>query len=70
MVGCCHRLNGHEFGYILGAGVGQGDLACCGPWGAELDMTNRVNWTELNASFSPSAYLGIFLEDWINTSNG
>ena len=28
---------------------GQGGLACCDSWGhKELDMTERLNWTELN----------------------
>ena len=28
---------------------GQGGLACCDSWGRkELDMTERLNWTELN----------------------
>ena len=40
MVGWHHLLNGHEFGQILGAGDGQGGLACCGSWGhKESDMT-------------------------------
>ena len=31
----------------LGVGDGQGDLACCGPWGTkESDMTEQLNWTE------------------------
>ena len=48
MVGCHHRLNGHEFEYTLGDGDGQGSLACCSPWGhKELDMTERLNWTEV-----------------------
>ena len=39
-VGWHHRLNGHEFGQTLGAGDGQGGLACCGSWGhKESDMT-------------------------------
>ena len=30
-------------------GDGQGGLACCDPWGhKELDMTERLNWTELS----------------------
>ena len=30
-----------------GSGHGQGSLACCSPWGCkELDMTERLNWTE------------------------
>ena len=32
-----------------GVGDGQGGLACCSPWGhKELDMTERLNQTELN----------------------
>ena len=31
----------------MGVGDGQGDLACCCSWGhKELDMTERMNWTE------------------------
>ena len=33
MVGWHYRLNGHEFEQALGAGDGQGSLACCSPWG-------------------------------------
>ena len=44
-----HRLNGHEFGWALGVGDGQGGLVCCGSWGCkEKDMTEQLNWTELN----------------------
>ena len=44
-----HWLNGHEFEWALGVGDGQGGLACCDSWGhKELDMTERLNWTELN----------------------
>ena len=43
-----HRLNGHEFGWTLGVGDGQGGLACCDSWGCkELNTTERLNWTEL-----------------------
>ena len=39
MVGCHHRLNGHEFEYALGFGDVQGSLACCNSWDRkELDM--------------------------------
>ena len=31
MVGWHHQLNGHRFGWTLGAGDGQGGLVCCGP---------------------------------------
>ena len=48
MVGWHHRLNGHEFEKTPGIGDGQGGLACCSPWGQkDLDMTERLNWTEI-----------------------
>ena len=48
MVGWHHRLNGHEFEQSLGVGDGQGNLACCRPWGGqESDLTERLNWTHL-----------------------
>ena len=41
--------SGHEFEEALGVGDGQGSLVCCSPWGhKELDMTEWLNWTELN----------------------
>ena len=44
MAGWHHRLNGHEFGQILGDGKGQGSLAFCSPWGhKELDTTEQLN---------------------------
>ena len=44
MVGWHHRLNGHEFGWTLGVGDGQGGLACYGSWHRkELDMTEQLN---------------------------
>ena len=44
VVGWHHRLDGHEFEQALGAGDGQGSLACCNPWGCKkLDTTNRLN---------------------------
>jgi len=44
-----HRLDGHEFEWTLGVGDGQGGPACCNSWGCkESDMTERLNWTELN----------------------
>ena len=50
MAGWHCRLDGHEFGWTLGVGDGQGGLACCDSWGCkELDMTewlNWLNWTE------------------------
>ena len=49
MVGWHHQLDGHEFEQALGVGDGQGSLACCSPWAhKELDVTERLNRTELN----------------------
>ena len=51
MVGWHHWLNGHEFEQAPGVGDGQGSLVCCIPWGCkESDMTEWLNWTELNKS--------------------
>ena len=44
MVGWHHCLNGCEFEQTSGAGEGQGNLACCSPWGCkELNMTEWLN---------------------------
>ena len=49
LVGWHHRHNGHGFGCIPGVGDGQGGLACCGSWCCkESDMSERLNWPELN----------------------
>ena len=38
-----HQCNRHELGQILGDGEGQGDLACCSPWGhRESDKTGQL----------------------------
>jgi len=43
-VGWHHWFNGHEFEQDPGDGEGQGDLACCSPWGLkESDTTERLN---------------------------
>ena len=48
MAGWHHQLDAHEFGWTLGVGDGQGDLACCDSWGhKESDTTEWMNWTEL-----------------------
>ena len=47
MAGWHHRLEGHEFGWTLGVGDGQGGLVCCNSWGCkELDTTEQLNWTD------------------------
>ena len=44
MVGWHHWLNGHEFEQALGDGGGQGNLACCSPWGCKKsDTTEQLN---------------------------
>ena len=44
MGGWYHQLNGYEFEQTLGDGEGQGNLACCSPWGRkELDTTEQLN---------------------------
>ena len=49
MAGWHHWLDGPEFEWTLGVGDGQGGLACCNSWShKESDMTERLNWTELN----------------------
>ena len=49
MAGWHHRPDAYEFEQAPGVGDGQGSLACCNPWGCkELDMTEQLNWTELN----------------------
>ena len=55
MAGWHHWLDGHESGWTLGVGAGQGGLACCDSWGCkELDTTERLNWTEyVDTTFSP-----------------
>ena len=48
MAGWHHWLDAHEFGWTPGVGDGQEGLVCCDSWGRkELDMTKRLNWTEL-----------------------
>ena len=47
MVGWHHWLNAHGFGWTLGIGDGQGDLAYYSSWGCkESDTTEQLNWTE------------------------
>ena len=47
MAGWHRWLYGHESGWTLGVGDGQGGLACWNSWGRkESDTTERLNWTE------------------------
>ena len=44
MVGWHHPLNGHEFKQNPEDSEGQGNLACCSPWGCkESAMTKQLN---------------------------
>ena len=48
-----HWPDGREFEWTPGVGDQQGGLACCSSWGRkESDMTEQLNWTELNAPLS------------------
>ena len=41
-------VDGHEFGWTLGVGDGQGSLECRDSWGCkESDTTEWLNWIEL-----------------------
>ena len=56
MIGWHHQLNGHEFEQASGDGEGQGDLACCSPWGRKkLDMTERLNNKSKNSNTESKA---------------
>ena len=44
MVGWYYRLSGREFEQTPGDSKGQGNLACCSPWGhKKSDMTEKLN---------------------------
>ena len=58
MVGWHHRLNGHEFEQAPGDNKGQGDLACCSPWGhKELDTTEQLNNNSSNVKRIPNSIM-------------
>ena len=60
IVGWYHWLSGHEFEWTLWVGDGQGGLACCSPRSCtELDMTEFLNWTELDCILPGFSVLGI-----------
>ena len=62
MVGWRHQLNGHEFEQALGAGDGQGSLACFSPWGHKvLDLTERLN------NNSKSVYCSLLSDHFISS---
>ena len=65
MVGWHRQLDGHGFEQAPGVDAGQGSLECCSPWGCkELDMTEWLNWTELNTEWLncfSKIFTGIYL---------
>ena len=64
IVGWHHWLNGLEFEQAPGFGDGQGNLACCSPWDhKELDLTERLNWIDLNPVLCDDLEVGIW-EMW------
>ena len=52
MAGWHHGIDGRESEWAPGVGDGQGGMACFSPWGnKESDMTEWLNWTELNRRY-------------------
>ena len=59
MAGWRYRLDGRESEWTPGVGDGQGGLVCCDSWGRKAsDMSERLNWTELN-------WIHIYLQEMI-----
>ena len=63
--GCHHQLNEHEFEWTLGVGDGHGGLTCWSQWGLkELDLTERLSWTELKTHTHTHTHTHIHLSIW------
>ena len=56
MVGWCHRLNGHEFGWTPAVGDGQGGLAAI--HGVAKSRTRLSDWTVLEIKFKMYIFPG------------
>ena len=64
MAGWHHWLDGHESEWTPGVGDGQGGLMCCDSWGQkESDMTEGLNWTEMNWTETHGAVFRIEWDD-------
>ena len=64
-VGWHHQLDGHEFQQALRFGDGQGNLVCYSLWGhKESDMTEQLNWSELNRHFQKKVAKAEGLRAW------
>ena len=71
-----HWLDEHEFEQVSGVGDGQGSLVCYPPWDCkELDMTERLNWTEwissvvTNPRLLPYTLWSFFIKPLLNYLN-
>ena len=64
MVKWYHQLNGHEFEQTPGNIEGQGNLACCSPWGRkEMDMTTTTIQGNLTKTKALSQYAVSLLQE-------
>ena len=58
MAGWHHWFDECEFEWTLGVCDGQGGLVCCNSWGhKESEMTEWLNWTELNNELKSEFHL-------------
>ena len=48
VAGWHHRLHEHEFEQALGAGDGQGSLACCSPWSRRVGRNSATEQQDEN----------------------
>ena len=55
MAGWHHQLDGHEFGWTLGFGDGQGGLACCSSWGRKESDTS--DWSDPSLPYCLSSFV-------------
>ena len=71
MVGWHHKHNRHRFGSTPGVGDGQGGLACCGSRGhKELDTTERLNSTDLNACIRNEEICKVNIQSFLHRKPG
>ena len=67
LVGRHHWLDGQEFEQAPGVGAGQGNLACCSPWGhKESDTTEWLTWTEVQYLLRKIIYTSTWVSECEN----